>query len=81
MELYIKRVNYVVVIYREAYHLSLVLEDPRNHQTDDKGNVIWNDICYPDDISEYVFDRDEENSDQPEFEASNDFEDEIDDNC
>ena len=48
---------------------------------DDKGNVIWNNICYPDDISMFVFDRDEENSDQPEFEASNDFEDEIDDDC
>ena len=44
---------------------------------DDKGNVIWNNICYPDDI--FVFDKDEENSDQPDFEASNDFEDEIDD--
>ena len=30
---------------------------------------------------QFVFDRDEENSDQPEFEASNDFEDEIDDDC
>ena len=44
---------------------------------DDKGNVLWNNICYPDDISEFVFDRDEENSDQPDFEANSDFEDEI----
>ena len=36
-------------------------------------------ICYPDDISQFVFDRDEENGDQPDFEASNGFEDEIDD--
>ena len=54
-------------------------EDPRNHWTDDKGNVVWNNICYSDDISEFVFDRDEENSDQLDFEASSDFEDEIDD--
>ena len=46
---------------------------------DDKGNVVWNNICYSDDISEFVFDRDEENSDQLDFEASSDFEDEIDD--
>ena len=56
-----------------------MLEDPGNHWTDDKGNVAWNNICCPDDISEFVFDRDEENSDQADFEASNDFEDEIDD--
>ena len=69
------------MIYRETYRLNLVPEDPRNHRTDDKGNVIWNNICNPDDISEFVFDRDEENRDLSEFEASNDFEDEIDDDC
>ena len=36
-------------------------------------------ICYSDNISEFVFDRDEENSDQLDSEASSDFEDEIDD--
>ena len=41
--------------------------------------MVWNNICYSDDISEFVFDRDEENSDQLDFEASSDFEDEIDD--
>ena len=30
-------------------------------------------------MSKFVFDRDEENSDIPDFEASSDFEDEIDD--
>ena len=69
------------MIYKEAYRLNLVLEDPRNHWTGDKRNVIWNNICYPNDISEFVFDRDEENSDQLESEASNDSEDEIDDDC
>ena len=54
-------------------------EDPRNHLTDDKRNVVWNNICYSDGISEFVFERDEENSDQLDFEASSDFEDEIDD--
>ena len=54
-------------------------EDPRNHGTDDKENVVWNNICYSDDISEFVLDRDEENSDLLDFEASSDFEDEIDD--
>ena len=46
---------------------------------DDKGNVVWNNICYADDILEFVSDRDEENGDQLYFEASSDFEDEIDD--
>ena len=54
-------------------------ENPRNHWTDDKGNVVWNNICYADDILEFVSDRDEENSDQLYFESSSDFEDEIDD--
>ena len=36
-------------------------------------------FVYSDDISEFVFDRDEENSDQLDFEASSDFEDEIED--
>ena len=81
MKLHIKRANYAGAICREAYHLNLVVEDPRNYQMDDKGNVIWNNICYPDDISEFVFNRDKENSDQPESEASNDFEDEIYDDC
>ena len=49
-----------------------MLEDPRNHWTDDKGKVVWNNICSADDIPEFVFDRDKENSDQPDFEASSD---------
>ena len=32
-------------------------------------------------MSQFVFDRDEEDSDPPDFEASNDFEDKIDDDC
>ena len=48
-------------------------------KSDIKGNIVRNNICYPNDISEFVFDRDEENSDQPDFETSSDFEDEIDD--
>ena len=42
---------------------------------DDKWNVLWNRFCYPGDISEFVFDRGEENNDRSDFEASSDFED------
>ena len=56
-----------------------MLEDPRNHWTDDKANVVWNDICCPEDKLEFLFDRDKENNDQSDFEASSDFENEADD--
>ena len=79
LELHIKRANYVAAIYRQADHLNLALEDPRNHGWDDKGNVVWSNICYPEDISELLFDRNEANDDESDFEASSDFEDVFDD--
>ena len=62
------------MIHRQAYHLNPVLEDPRNHRTDNKGNVVWNNIFYPDVITEFLFDRNEENNYQSDFEASSGFE-------
>ena len=47
LELHMKRANYVRVIYRQAYCLNLLPEDPRNQGTDDKGNLVWGNICYP----------------------------------
>ena len=42
----------------------------RNHGTDEKGIDFRSNICYLEDISEFVFDRNEANSDQSEFQAS-----------
>ena len=44
-----------------------------------KGMSFGTNICYPEDISEFVFDIDQENNDQSDFEASSEFENEIDD--
>ena len=41
------------MIHSQAY-LNLVLEDPSNHETDGKGNVVWSNIYYPEDITEFV---------------------------
>ena len=60
----LKEASYEAVIYRQAYRLNLVLEDARNHGTDEKRTVVWSNICYIEDISEFLFDRDEENNDQ-----------------
>ena len=46
---------YVAVIHRQAYYLNLTL-DPRNHGTD--GDLVWSNICYPEDITELVFNTD-----------------------
>lgn len=32
------------------------LDNPNNHGWDDQGNVIWSNICYPDDFSELLVD-------------------------
>ena len=76
-ELHIERAHYVAVIHRQAYHLNFMLDDPRNHRTD--GNLVWGNNCYPEDITQFVFDKDEENNDHSDFEASSDFENEVED--
>ena len=52
----------MAVTQRQAYHLNLTLDDPRNHGTD--GNLVWSNICYPEDITELVSNKDEENTDK-----------------
>ena len=44
-----------------------MLDDPRNHGTDNTENLVWSHICYPEDITEFVFHKDEENTNQSDF--------------
>ena len=54
LKLHIKRSNYVASIFRQAGCLMMDLDDPANHGWDERGSVVWSDVCYPDDVAELL---------------------------
>ena len=73
------RASYVASIFRNAYRLTLNLDDPINHGWDERGRVVWSSACYPDDVRDLLFNykEDEENTDyvQNSSDLEDDFED------
>ena len=49
--------NYVTSIYERANRLNMCLDSPKDHGWDDNGSLIWRDICFPDDVSELLFEK------------------------
>ena len=74
------RANYVAYIFRHAGQLQMDLESPDGHGWNADGNVVWGDICYPQEIDALLAATDSENSsfsDDQEYE--NDLDVEIED--
>jgi hypothetical protein len=85
LQYHIMRSNYVAYIFRTAGELFVDVDDPANHRWDEKGNVVWSNVSYPQDISELLLVKhgnvDSEN-DNPDNDDSGDtlvFEDDLDD--
>ena len=84
LRLHIQRSNYVASIFRQAGCLMMDLDDPANHGWDERGSVVWSDVCYPDDVAELLLtneivnDDDDDRVDLMEGDDSdNDFDEEI----
>ena len=77
---HIMRANYVAYIFRHAGQLQMDLESPDGHGWNADGNVVWSDICYPQEIDALLAATDSENSSCPDDEEyENDLDVEIED--
>lgn len=47
---------YVAHMYRQTKEFAINPDNPSNRGWDDQGNVIWSNICCPDDLSELLID-------------------------
>ena len=56
LRIHTTRANYVAKMYRQANGLVMNLDNPDNHGWHDQRNVIWSNICYPEDLSELLVD-------------------------
>ena len=54
--LQVMRANYVGYIFRNADRLFMDVDDPTNHGWDEQMKVVWTSVCYPLDVSEFLFD-------------------------
>ncbi len=71
LKLHIERANYVASMYRQADRLMMDLDDPANHGRNEEGSVVWNDVCYPDDVATLLFDN-ADNADETDDADEND---------
>jgi hypothetical protein len=71
---HIMRANYVAYIFWHADQLLVELESPDEHGWDGDGNVVWSDICYPEEIDVLLAGTKSENSSS----YDNDYEDDLD---
>jgi hypothetical protein len=77
LKLHIIRANYVASIFRKANHLIIDLDEPTNHGWDERWEVIWSSVCFPDDVSELLIGQEVE--DELDFVQNSDLEDDFDD--
>jgi hypothetical protein len=68
------RANYVAYIFWHADQLLVELESPDEHGWDGDGNVVWSDICYPEEIDALLAGTESENSSS----SDDDYEDDLD---
>ena len=79
LKLHIIRANYVASIFRKANHLIIDLDEPTNHGWDERWEVIWSSVCFPDDVSELLIGQEVEDEDELDFVQNSDLEDDFDD--
>ena len=80
LKYYLIRSNYVAYIFRYANQLVLDIERAENHGGDEEGKVCWSDECYPDEVSDFLFEKEHggEDSLSDNDDSESYFEDDID---
>ena len=53
----IVRSNYVAYIFRHANQRVLDIEKAKNHGWDEESKVCWNDECYPEEVSDFLLEK------------------------
>ena len=56
LQFHVMRANYVGYTFRNADRLFMDVDDPTNHRWDEQMKVVWTSVCYPPDVSEFLFD-------------------------
>ena len=81
LKYHIIRSNYVAYIFRHANQLVLDIEKAENHGWDEEGKVCWSNECYPEEVSDFLLEK--EHGGEDSLSDNNDsesyFEDDIDD--
>ena len=81
LKYHIARSNYVAYIFRHANQLVLDIEKAENHGWNEEGKVCWSDECYPEEVSDFLLEKEhggvDSLSDNDDSESY--FEDDIDD--
>ena len=52
--LHIDRSCYVANIFCESSRLKMLLDSPSSHGWDDKGNPVWSQTCFPEDVCDLL---------------------------
>ena len=73
--------NYVAYIFHHANQLVLDIEKAENHRWDEEGKICWSHECYPEEVSDFLLEKEHSGEDSV---CDNDnselfFEDDIDD--
>ena len=58
LKYHIIRSNYVAYMFRHANQLVLDTEKAENHGWDEEGEVCWSDECYPEEVSDFLLEKD-----------------------
>ena len=78
LRLHCKRANHVAMIFKQADRLILQLEEPANHGWNERGAVVWSDVCFPEDVSELLLDGETGNIESNDVEGSDSEEEDMD---
>ena len=77
LQFHVMRSNYVGYIFRNADRLFIDIDSPTNHGWDEQLKVIWSSLCYPPDVSEFLFDMqsDDDSESDHDINVTTDFDD------
>ena len=73
--------NYVAYIFRHANQLVLDIEKAENHRWDEEGKICWSDECYPEEVSDFLLEKEHggEDSLSDNDDSESYFEDDVED--
>ena len=63
MKCHITRSNYVAYIFRHANQPVLDIEKAENHGWDEEGKVCCSDECYPEEVSDFLLEKEHSGED------------------
>ena len=81
LKYHIIRSNYVAYIFCHANQLFLDIEKAENHGRNEEGKVCWSDECYPEEVSDFLLEKEHSGEDSlsDNDDSESYFEDDIDD--